>query len=324
MTIMVTGASGFIGRRLIPALAEQGHVGYAVSRQPVVGPPAGWTWLGRSAALQGPAFGQEPAGPPAWVIHLEVKQHVPAPTPDDGRAFTEVNVEGTRAWLEWCAGTGVSRFLHFSTIKAVGDSDDVQDESADSAPHTLYGQSKRAAEILVRAWAQQNDQRSAVIVRSAVVYGPGNHANLLSMVKAIDRGWFFLAGRNDNVKSIVSLRNVMAAVAYLLPRAGRGCSVYNLVDERSYSVREIARMMAEALGKRSPRSCPRSVAWLMAEIGEALTRLCGGNFLLSRSRYQALVESTHFSSHKLVSAGFVHPQSTAEGIAEMVAWYLAD
>jgi nucleoside-diphosphate-sugar epimerase len=144
------------------------------------------------------------------------------------------------------------------------------------------------------------------------------------MVQAIDRKMFFLIGRNDNVKSLVSIGNVVAAVEFMLRNSKPGLHTYNLVDRESFSVRKIASMVAAELGSSSPiRSIPPTMAWLAAELGEVCRQVLGANPPLTRARLEAMLESTHFSADKLMAAGFVHPQDTKEGLREMVAWYLS-
>ena len=81
--------------------------------------PAGWTGAPRQTLLD------TPDAPPAAIadihaiVHLEVKQHIPRPTPADIGDFTTVNVDGTRAWLDWAARHGIHRFVLLSSIKAV-------------------------------------------------------------------------------------------------------------------------------------------------------------------------------------------------------------
>jgi nucleoside-diphosphate-sugar epimerase len=258
------------------------------------------------------------------IIHLEVKQHVSNPSGEDLAEFKKVNVEGTQEWLDWASRNGVKKFVFFSSIKAVGDSPECQDEACDSIPNTPYGKSKREAEERVRAWAAGSPERSALILRPAVVYGPGNQANMLSLVEAIHRRRFFLIGRNENIKSLISLKNLVAAVAHLLTVPFRGCELFYLTDRESYSVSRIASMVAEILG-RSPKlpALPYPLAKAVAAGGDLFTSVTSRNFPLTSSRLRALKESTHFSSKKLQSTGFVHAQSTREGLEEMVAWYLA-
>lgn len=303
---------------MVSHLGDLGFTGSAISRSPSRRLPAGWLWCLREHALAGRI------AVPEAVIHLEVKQHVDAPSSTDLSEFESVNVRGTEEWLDLCSTRGINTFIYFSTIKAVGGGSGLIGENWDLEPTTAYGKSKRSAEELVRAWALKSDRRCAVIIRPAVIYGPGNTANVFSMVRGIDRGQFFLIGRNDNVKSLVSIGNVVAAVAHLLRDPKPGVHVYNLVDRESFSVRQIAEMVATELGRPGPvRSIWPALAWLGAETGELCRRWTGRSLPLTRSRLKAMQETTHFSAEKLMSTGFVHPQTTQEGLREMVAWYLS-
>jgi nucleoside-diphosphate-sugar epimerase len=318
MRILVTGASGFLGSRLVPELAAQGHSGIAVSRKRIDALPSGWSWEDRAAIL---SRSPGPAAPDA-LIHLEVKQHVPNPRPADIAEFTSVNVGGTQAWLDWSGSTGVTRFVYVSTIKAVSDSLEIQTENAGGQPSTPYGKSKRAAEDRVAAWTRQAQERSALILRPAVIYGPGNTANIASYIEAIDRNRFFLVGGSPNVKSIVSLGNAVSATAFLLERMSPGLQYYNLADAQSFSVCQLAETLSHLMGK-PPRfhSLPTPVARAIALVGDFIVGVLHRNFPLTSNRLNALIETTHFSAQKLVATGFKHPQTTEEGLAEMVAWH---
>lgn len=320
MRIMVTGASGFLGPTLLRELAAAGHTGLAVSRRQMRDLPQGWAWAERAAVLAAPsAPGQKPVDA---VVNLEVKQHVPNPTPADLAEFAEVNVEGVRSWTGWCEKAGVRQFVQVSTIKAVSDSAEIRREDASGLPSTDYGKSKRAGEDLAAAWAAQDSSRSVLVLRPAVIYGPGNTANIYSFLKAIDRNRFFLVGGSRNVKSLLSLRNAGASIAFLAARMRPGVSYFNLTDAQSHSVRELAEKLAALLGKQ-PRfsSLPLAAARLGAMVGDLFVSLTGRNFPLTSARLMALTETTHFSCEKLLEAGFRHPQTTEDGLREMVAWY---
>jgi nucleoside-diphosphate-sugar epimerase len=147
---------------------------------------------------------------------------------------------------------------------------------------------------------------------------------MLSLVQAIHRRRFFLIGRNENVKSLISLKNLVAAVAHLIELPIQGCELFYLTDRESYSVSRIASMVAEILGcpGKLP-SMPYPLAKAAALGGDLFTSVTGRDFPLTSSRLRALKESTLFSSAKLQSTGFIHPQSTRDGLEEMVRWYLA-
>lgn len=317
MRIVVTGASGFLGPKLISALARGGHCGTATSRRPVVGLPAEWKWSERKDALR------DESGTSDAVIHLEVKQHVFSTDPETWKAFESVNILGTKEWLDWCDRHGVERFVYFSSVKAViPAAAGATDEWAPGPNPSLYGTSKWRAEDLVRAWAAADPGRSALILRPAVIYGPGNTANIAAMVEGIRRGRFFLVGKNANIKSVVSVGNVAAATRYLIERMQPGnCEVFCMTDAQSYSVRELDAMIRTKLGKggNSP-TIPPALARLVARGGDLFERISGHSFPLNSHRLAALLEQTHFTCAKLKAAGFVHPQSTEDGLAQMNWW----
>lgn len=322
---LLTGASGFIGGHLTARLAEAGGAGCLLSRSRPARIPDGFAWqewqAGRAARL-------DVAGPEAWVIHLATVHHVERPDAAARAALDEVNVRGTRQLLADCTAAGIQRFIFFSSIKAVPPARDeraqTEGDPADEPPNTDYGRSKLAAERCVSEWAAADAGRAALILRPSVVYGPGNTANLYALVEAIARGRFFLAGRNDNVKSLVAVRNVVAAVEFLAARMKPGVELYYLVDRESFSMREIAGMVARALGRSDGFwSLPVPLLRAGAGAGDGLERVTGRKFPLTSRRLAALLETTHFSSAKLVSTGFTHPVATGAGLAEMVAWYRA-
>jgi nucleoside-diphosphate-sugar epimerase len=257
------------------------------------------------------------------VIHLEVKQHVQEPSRADLIEFERVNVGGTREWLKWCDRTGVSQFVFFSSIKAVRSVERVVTEDAAGPPESAYGVSKWRAEQLVREWASNSRQRCALILRPAVVYGPGSQqGNIYPFMEAIAQGRFCLAGRNDNLKSVISIANLCAAVNHLVTRLKPGVQIYNLADRETFSVRRLAELIAQCLGNsRRPRSLPLPLCRSAALFGDVFVRAAGRRFPITSARLESLLETSHFSVDRLLSTGFIHPQTTEEGLAEMVAWF---
>ena len=315
MMLLVTGARGFVGRGLLPRLAATGHGGAAVGREPPRDLPRGWTAATRMQVLAGTS--PEPIDA---IVHLEVKQHVPQPGPADIEAFETVNVGGTRDWLEWATRHGVNTFVHLSTIKAVVPGAGPTDETAPPEIESPYGSSKARAEAEVRRWASAESSRKAVILRPAPVYGPGNEANLAAFVRQILRGKPCLIGSGDTQKSIVSRTNLAAAIEFALANAAVGCTVYTVSDPDTPTLAELAATIADLGGARPPRRIPAAVAAAVAPVGDAVEWLTGRSFPLTSARLHAIRETTVFPCDKLVAAGFRHPQTTRDGLAEMVAW----
>lgn len=314
MKLLVTGARGFVGRGLLPLLAAHGHTGIATGRQRPIDLPHGWTGGSRDDVLADHAA----TGEIDAVIHLEVHQHVPRPTAADIADFERVNVGGTRDWLAWAARHHVSRFVCVSSIKAVGPSEQPQREDSTLPPDTPYGRSKAAAEQLVRKWADEEATRRAAILRPAPVYGPGNEANLAAFVRQIRAGKPCLIGRGTTRKSIVSRTNLAAAIEFAATHAAAGCTVWNVSDRDAPTLAELAALIATLAHAPPPKSLPRIVAAVAAPMGDLVTAISGRDFPLTSARLRAMEETSLFPCDALVAAGFRHPQTTPEGLAEMI------
>jgi len=315
MKVLVTGASGFVGRGLLPRLVAAGSSGVAVGREPPRDLPVGWT-----SAIRSQVLAAAPAAPIDAIVHLEVKQHVPRPSPADIEAFEAVNVAGTRDWLDWADRHGVNTFVHLSTIKAVVAGAGPTSEAASPETQSPYGSSKARAEAEVRRWAAKNASRRAVILRPAPVYGPGNEANLAAFVRQILDGKPCLIGAGNTRKSIVSRANLAAAIEFALATAAAGCTAYSVSDPDTPTLAELAAVIAELGEVGPPRRIPAAVAAAVAPVGDAIEWLTGRSFPLTSARLRAIRETTVFPCDALVAAGFRHPQTTREGLAEMVGW----
>lgn len=315
MRLVVTGASGFVGRGLLDWLATHGHGGLATGRTPPACHHAAWQGVGRGDLLSGAVD----AGAVDVVVHMEVKQHVPRPTAADVESFRQGNVVGTREWLDWAASRGIRRLVFTSSVKAVPAAESREEVGVAGDPGSPYGRSKADAERLVRDWAAADPVRAAVILRPAPVYGPGNEANLAAFVRQIIAGRPCLVGRGETRKSVVSRTNLAAAIEFAAARAQPGCEVYNVSDLETYSLAELATQVAELAAARPPRRIPSTVAGCVATVGDLVAGLTGADFPLTSARLRALRETSVFPCDKLVAAGFRHPQSTRQGLAELVA-----
>jgi nucleoside-diphosphate-sugar epimerase len=316
MNILVTGASGFVGRGLLPLLAARGHHGVATGRSPPSPLPAGWEPARRQDVLVG---SHDATGVDA-IVHLEVRQHIPRPTAADIDTFELVNVGGTREWLDWASRHGVRRFVFVSTIKAVHPGRGPTFENAGPETENPYGLTKARAEKAVRGWAAEDPSRAAVILRPAPVYGPAHEANLAAFVRQVVAGRPCLVGRGDAKKSIVSRNNLAAAIEFATTHARPGCDVFNVSDRETMSLGELAATIADVAGAPPPSRIPEVLARCIAPFGDLFCLLTRRDFPLTTARLRALGETTIFPCDKLVAAGFSHPQSTREGLAEMLAW----
>jgi nucleoside-diphosphate-sugar epimerase len=192
-----------------------------------------------------------------------------------------------------------------------------------SEPDTPYGRSKALGEAAVSAWAAADPSREVVILRPSPVYGPGNQANLAAFVRQVVAGRPCLIGRGDTRKSVVSLDNVAAAIEFAAEHAAPGCELFNVSDRETLSLRQLADTAAELAHAPPPRGINAALAACVAPIGDLLTAMSGREFPLTTTRLRALRETSVFPCDKLVAAGFRHPQTTRQGLAELIEWMSA-
>jgi UDP-glucose 4-epimerase len=315
MRLVVTGASGFVGRALVVAAARAGHTGVATGRTPPGLLPPGWEAESRAACLASAPTGV----PPDTLIHLEVRQASARPGPDELADLERVNVKGTAAWLAWAGRAGITRFVFVSSVLAVTRSPGPITETAVPEATAPYGASKARAEAAVRAWVGAEPGRSAAILRPAPVYGPDRRSNLVNFVSRVARGRPSLIGDGAARKSIVSQDNLVAAILHEAAHARSGCVAYNVSDREGHTIAELATIVAELTGAPRPRSVPVWLARFAAPLADAVGRLSGRDLPLSSARVRAATAPGFFPCDRLLETGFVHPQSTREGLAAMLA-----
>jgi nucleoside-diphosphate-sugar epimerase len=285
----VTGAGGFVGRALCPALRRGSWSVIAAGRRETgdIGPATDWRPLLDGAEA---------------VIHLAARVHVMRDAGGDSEAFDRVNHRATARLAAQAAEAGVRRFVFMSSVKVHGDaSDRPLSGAAAPAPCDAYGRSKLAAET---ALARHAGTMTAVMLRPPLVYGPAVKGNFLSLLRAVDRGLPLPLAAVDNRRSLIYLGNLVDAARAAL-EAPPG--VYLPSDGEDVSTPVLIRRVAAALGRPArlfpvPPALLRAVA-AAAGKGEAYARLAGS----------LVVDGA--------LPGWRPPCTMAEGLADTAAWY---
>lgn len=252
--ILVTGATGFVGQRLLDYLPERGHLARAAVRRAsssvdvkvdpiVVGEINGSTdW---SRALQGVDV----------VVHLAARVHVMNETETDPLlAFREINTEGTRQLAEQAASLGVKRLVYLSTIKVNGEETfDKPFTASDpvNIPEDPYGQSKWEAEQLLKEIGERTGLE-IVIIRPPLVYGPGVKANFLSLIKLARRGLPLPLSGIENRRTLVGLDNLVDLITTCCEHPAAAGQVFLAGDDETLSTPDLVRAISAAL-ERKPR-----------------------------------------------------------------------
>jgi nucleoside-diphosphate-sugar epimerase len=245
MKVVVTGASGFLGRHLISLLRDSGHEITAASRSrveipgifyapaPELGPGADW----RDTLQGGDA-----------VVHLAGLAAVDGPgnSADLEGKYRKVNVEGTRALAKQAAKAGVKHFVFMSSLHAAAaESDERLSEQTEPYPVSAYGRSKLAAEKAI-----QEELRTSgcawTILRPPLIYGSGNQANFGLLLKLVKTGISLPFASVRSRRSFIYVENLADLISKCLGNANAFGKVYLPSDGEDVSTPELIRAIARA------------------------------------------------------------------------------
>ena len=266
--VLITGASGFVGRALVAQLARTGRpVRVALRRTVLAGAPE------FAPSVQAVQVG-ELAPATDWrtalegvggIVHCAARVHVMHETAGDPLAeFRRVNVGGTLQLARQAAAAGVRRFVFISSIGVNGAETFDKPFTADDvpAPRSAYALSKHEAELGLQALARTSGLE-VVIIRPPLVFGPGAPGNFERLMRALQRGLPLPFGAVRNQRSLVALGNLVSLVETCLDHPAAANQTFLVSDGEDISTTVLLKRTAAALGK-SARLIPVPAALLVA------------------------------------------------------------
>ncbi len=311
--VLVTGATGFVGRALCPILrARDWSVRAAVRHEAAlpgvetvaigtVGPQTDWqTALAECRA----------------VVHLAAHVHRPGEQAAAAEAaFQSVNAAGTERLASRAAAAGVERLVLVSTIKVLGEA------TAEGAPFTdrstpdpqdAYARSKWAAEQALQRVAADTEME-AVILRPPLVYGPGVKGNMAALLKLADTPWPLPFGALHNRRSLLALEDLCQAIALALETTSLG-GPFVLADRRAVSTCELVSALRSGLGR------PARMLPVPAAMFRLTAAMLGRSELADRLAGDLIVDAGGFQR----ATGWAPNPDPIRALAEMArVWHAA-
>ena len=286
MKFLITGAYGFVGTNLCKYLAEKGHECLALdipaAKRDGVPYASFYTWDGLDKLPVVDA-----------VVHLAGKAHDLKKVASE-QSYFDINVGLTEKIF---AAAKTTRFIYFSSSKA-------------DANGNAYGRSKLAAEQFLNG--------RAIVLRPAMIHGPGNKGNLNLLWGIARRGLPWPLAAFENKRSFTSIANICAAVEALCERGENG--IYPIADDEMLSTNRLIELIAETCGKRAKLwRVPKGVMRMVAKIGDVL------HLPLNTERIVKLTEDSFVNnSHLKSQLGWKRmPIRAEEGMRRTLRSFLA-
>lgn len=305
MRVLVTGANGFIGSALCPALATAGYEVCRAVRQGTGGLQKDSVEVG---GIHGDTEWQAALDGVGVVVHLAGFAHRQAPSVE---LLRKVNVLGTERLARQAAALGVKRLLYLSSIKVNGEETERPfTEADDPNPEDAYGKSKLEAERVLQGVAAETGLE-VTIIRPPLVYGPEVKGNLLRLLSWIDRGLPSPVPTTENRRTLVGVDNLVELLLSCLEHPRAAGEVFLAGDDEDISTRRLVHLLAALLGRRE-----RVIALPPAAV-RPLARLTGQQEFVRR-----LFGSLQVDSNKARRLLGWRPKLTVEkGLEQMVGWY---
>ena len=316
MKAAVTGASGFIGTRLLKELRRRNwHVRALSHRTPITAGASVETVEGDIA---------DPGAVRALTEGMDILFHLAAALGASlisDSDFSRINTEGTRKVLEAAKANGVGRVIHFSSAGVIGTvrKEEVAGEDYPLTPKNIYDITKLKAENEALGYAEQG--LDLVVIRPGWVYGPGDRRTF-KLIRAIAKGRFVMITRGDARQTPVHIDDLISGV-FLCAERGKSGEIYHLAGKEVLRVSEMAAVIASATERRLPPiHLPLWPAKTAARVMERGFALFGKEAPLTSGRLAFFIHPKPLSIAKAKKhLGFTPRIDFRSGMAQTVSWY---
>ena len=278
--LLFTGASGFLGYNILPILHKEYETVHTLG-------------LGHENDIKINLAKNIPPINTRYdiVLHACGKAHVVPRTPDEEKAFYDVNYEGTRNLCAALEKAGVPKALVFiSTVAVYGcESGELISEDHPLNGDTPYAKSKIMAEEFLTKWCSEHGVVLGIL-RPSLLAGKNAPGNLGAMVNGIRKGFYLNIAGGKVRKSVLMAEDIARLIPLLIEKGG----VYNVCDTNQPTFGEISASVSKQLGKRKPISIPYWMAWSMAKVGDLL----GSKAPINSYKLSKMTESLTFSNER--------------------------
>ena len=284
--IFISGATGFIGQRLVRAIDSNVRV---LSRKK----QSDYDTI--VSDLQSAVIPDNTLDDIDTVFHLAGFAHDMRDTSKIVDLYYKVNVSATVQLANLAVKSGVKRFVFVSSVKAGGNPPlgTCANEKDQKNTEDVYGKTKREAELKLLEIGQVSGMHVSII-RPSLVYGPDVKGNLQLMLSGIEKGWFPPLPETGNRRSMIHVDDLVRAILLIAEDKRANGEIFIATDGTPYSSREIYNSMCGVAGKSIPKwSVPKFLFDMASLINPRI-----------KYKLNKLLGDECYSSAKLEALGF--------------------
>ena len=296
MNLLLTGASGFVGKNIKPILANHFNI----------------TTLGLSKSNYIQHDLTKPNLPTLnsfdLVVHAAGKAHTNPKNLKDKEEFFKINYTGTKNLCNSFDKNNLPKsFVYISSVSVYGvDSGNSISESYPLNGKTSYAKSKIRTEEFLKNWCKDN-QVKLLIVRPSLIVGPNPPGNLNTMINAIKSKKYLIIGSGDAMKSLIHVNDIASFIICSEGKEG----IYNLCDSEPLTFFQITQLICKQLNVSLPYSVPYAFAKFLAIVGDFLNE----GFPLNSFKFDKITKNLTFSNKKALRDFDWHPISVKKNFS---------
>lgn len=314
--ILITGATGFIGKNLVKRFLERNFEVFAL-----VLPQEKIDKVDKRAKiLRGDLTKSTSFELPEGIDYIINSAGVLGGFKIPDSVFVRVNVEGTKNILEKAVKGKVRKFVQVSSAGVAGPLPDgiIADEETPYKPSNIYESTKTESEKLVLQYKNKID---VVIIRPEFIYGP-NDLHVLGFFVLINKGFFPVFKNGRSFLHPTYIDDLVDGIELALVKSKSG-QKFIICGEKPYRVKDLAREIGKAMGKNTKTpNIPMPIAYIMAFSAENISKITGKKPAFTFAQIKFFTQNRAFTNKKArEELGFKPKFSLAQGVKETIAWY---
>jgi GlcNAc-P-P-Und epimerase len=241
---------------------------------------------------------QMAGGKPDWIFNFAAVHREPGHAQAE---YFDTNLAGADHVCAFAEATGCANVLFTSSISVYGPTAGATTETSPTYPQTPYGISKLCAELIHQGWLRKGQNRRLIVCRPGVIYGPRDPGNILRMIRAVQRGYFFVPGTTRLRKSYGYVEGLLDSFEFAMAQTEAHLR-YNYVEAETETIGNLVQIIRQQLGSSAPViSIP---LWLLQPVATGVQLATKGKSPIHPARVRKAATPTHIVPQRLKELGF--------------------